>query len=219
MTEVQIPAGEFDMGDHFGFVDPAHPSDELPIHKVKVSTFKMSTTVITNKQCLTYLNSSLAKRLIEVRNNAVYAVGGSDIYCYTNQFASYYSISYDGKTFTIKDFRANHPMVGVMWSGAAAYCNWLSLQNNLNECYNLKTWVCDFMKNGYRLPTEAEWEYAARGGKTNPYFNYPWGTVKCGSSTTAQRRQKPNRILAGKGAKEETCFIVGEIRLVTGLEL
>jgi formylglycine-generating enzyme required for sulfatase activity len=175
ISEVRLPSGEYEMGDHFGFVDPSHPSDELPIHKVKINSLYMATTVTTNKHFLDFLNDSLSKGLIEVRNNMVYPVGGNDIYYYTNRFASYYSIRFDGKTFSIVDFRANHPVVGVMWHGAAAYCNWLSSQNGLQECYNLKTWVCDFTKNGYRLPTEAEWEYAARGGQYTPYYNYPWG--------------------------------------------
>ena len=175
ISEVQIPGGEYQMGDHFGFVDPSHPSDETPIHLVKVNTFIIATTVTTNQQFLAFLNASLLKGLVEVRSNVVYAAGSSTVYCYTNQYASYYSIGYDGKVFSIADFRSNHPVVGVMWSGAAAYCNWLSLQNGLQECYNLKTWDCDFTKNGYRLPTEAEWEYAGRGGHTNPYYNYPWG--------------------------------------------
>ena len=175
ISEVQIPGGEYQMGDHFGFVDPSHPSDETPIHLVKVNSIYLATTVTINQQYLTFLNASLLKGLIEVRSNVVYATGGSNIYCYTNQYASYYSIGYDGKVFSMADFRANHPMVGVMWYGAAAYCNWLSQQNGLQECYNLKTWDCDFTKNAYRLPTEAEWEYAGRGGHTNPYYNYPWG--------------------------------------------
>ena len=177
IAEVQIPAGEFDMGDHFGFVDPTHPSDELPIHKVKINTFKMATTETTNKQFLDFLNAALAKGTIEVRNSIVYPAGGTDIYYYTYQYANYYSIGYDGKSFSIMDFRANHPVVGVMWSGAAAYCNWMSTQNGLPSCYNLTTGICDFTKNGYRLPTEAEWEYAGRGGHLNPYFNYPNGNT------------------------------------------
>jgi hypothetical protein len=175
LNESLIPAGEFAMGDHFGFVDPNHPSDELPIHTVKVDSFFMATTTVTNQQFLAYLNDAMLRGLIEVRGNAVYAVGGADIYAYTYQTAPYYSISYAGKIFSIADFRANHPMVGVMWAGAAAYCNWLSSRFGLAPCYNLQTWVCDFTKNGYRLPTEAEWEYAGRGGQLNPYLNYPWG--------------------------------------------
>lgn len=177
VTEVQLTGGEYEMGDHFGFVDPAHPSDELPIHKVKVSAFRMATTETTNKQFLEYLNSALAKGLIEVRNKVVYPVGGTDIYYYTNQYASFYSIGYNGKAFSIVDFRANHPVVGVMWNGAAAFCNWLSSQKGLQACYNLSTGVCDFTKSGYRLPTEAEWEYAGRGGHVNPYYNYPNGNT------------------------------------------
>ncbi len=175
---ILIPGGEYEMGDHIGFVDPKHPSDEFPLHKVKLDTFYMAKTELTNNQYLEFLNSALTQGLIEVRNNKVYAKGGNDIYCYTNAFAKYYSIGYDGTSFKISDFRAKHPMVGVMWFGATTYCNWLSSQNGLTPCYNLQTWVCDFTQNGYRLPTEAEWEYAGRGGKTNPYYNYPWGNTQ-----------------------------------------
>jgi len=185
ITDVLIPAGTFSMGDHIGFVDPNHPSDELPLHNVKIDSFYVAKTHITNQQYLTYLNAVYAGGLITVKNNIVYGVGSDSIYCYTNQYASYYSIAFDGKTFSMADFRANHPVVGVRWCGAAAFCNWLSIQNGLSACYNIQTWVCDFTKNGYRLPTEAEWEYAARGGQNNPYYNYPWGNNTLGDVTEA----------------------------------
>jgi formylglycine-generating enzyme required for sulfatase activity len=177
VSEVLLPGGEFEMGDHFGFVDPSHPTDELPVHKVKVNSVYIEITETTNGQFLEYLNNSLSKGLIEVRNNVVYTAVGEVALYYTNQYASYYSIGYSGGNFSIADFRINHPVVGVMWSGAAAYCNWLSKENGLQECYNLTTWDCYFSKNGYRLPTEAEWEFAARGGHTDPYYNYPNGNT------------------------------------------
>ena len=177
IVDVKIPEGTYEMGDHFGFVDPSHPSDELPIHTVKINSFYMAKTETTNQQFIAFLNSYMAKGLIEVRSNAVYLKGGSDILAYTTQHESWYSVGYDGKVFSISDFRMNHPMVGVMWSGAAVFCNWLSSQNGLQECYNITTWLCDFTRNGYRLPTEAEWEWAGRGGHTNPYYNYPAGNT------------------------------------------
>jgi formylglycine-generating enzyme required for sulfatase activity len=175
--EVLVPGGEFEMGDHFGFVDPAHPTDELPVHSVRVNSFYIGTTETTNSQFLMYLNKSFAMGLTEVRNNVVYARGGTDPLYYTNGYASFYSIAFSGSSFLITDFRAQHPVVGVMWSGAMSYCNWLSSIKGLQECYDLETGDCDFSKNGYRLPTEAEWEYAARGGQTSTYFNYPNGNT------------------------------------------
>jgi len=72
-------------------------------------------------------------------------------------------------------------MVKVSWYGAAAYSNWMSLQEGRQPSYDLTTWECNFAVNGYRLLTEAEWEYAARGGQHDPYYQFPWGNDHDGS--------------------------------------
>jgi formylglycine-generating enzyme required for sulfatase activity len=63
------------------------------------------------------------------------------------------------------------PVERVRWRDAKRYCNERSLLEGLNPCYNEKTpdWDCDYSANGYRLPAEAEWEYACRAGKDSDY--------------------------------------------------
>jgi sulfatase modifying factor 1 len=164
------------MGDHFGYQDPKQVgSDEVPIHTVHVDSFYMAATETTNQQYADFLNAALAQSTIEVRSGGVYGKGGSEIYLTTRQVDEYSRIGWDGRTFSVLDNRGDHPATSLRWVGAAAYTNWLSVKNGLEPCYDLSSGKCDFAKIGFRLPTEAEWEYAARGGLSSPYANYPWG--------------------------------------------
>ena len=170
-----IPGGEFEMGDHHNLGGAEHRNDELPIHTVRVDSFYLGIYEVTNQHYADYLNDAFVNKKITVRDGFVYSGDGSEIYCETLQAVNYSRIDWDGESFQITSGKENHPVIGVRWFGAIAYCNWLCEQRGLQTCYDLATGQCDFTKNGYRLPTEGEWEYAGRGGLYGPYFIYPWG--------------------------------------------
>jgi formylglycine-generating enzyme required for sulfatase activity len=177
-----IPGETFQMGDSFAEGEPG----ELPVHTVTLDSFYMAKYEVTNRQYCQYLNSALGQGLITVTSGVVYKAGSGKSYPYCStssapsdypHYGEYAQISYSGGVFSVRSksgrSMSNDPMVCVSWYGAVAYCNWRSQQEGKEQCYNLSTWTCDFSKHGYRLATEAEWEYGARGGLAGRRF--PWG--------------------------------------------
>jgi len=170
---VLIPTGTFQMGDSSG----DGYLDELPVHSVTLDSFYMGKYEVTNAQYCQYLNSALGSGTVYVYDGIVYGSGNGEPYCNTYNYDSSSQIDYSGVVFSVRTKgdrdMLNDPMVEVSWYGAVGYCNWRSQQEGYEICYDLSTWVCDYNVCGYRLPTEAEWEYAGRGGLSGKHF--PWG--------------------------------------------
>lgn len=175
MKLVLVPAGEFMMGaeedrsdtlNYFPYCDPKWLDGELPRHKVRITKpFYMGQYEVTLKQFLTFYHD--AKYKIEAERDGKPSWG------------------YDKNRDLVKStiFRPwdpgwkieqDHPVVYVSWNDAVAFCNWMSKKEGKK----------------YRLPTEAEWEYACRAGTNSRYHfgNDPEELVRYANAADADRK-------------------------------
>ncbi|MDR1902679.1 MAG: formylglycine-generating enzyme family protein [Treponema sp.] len=155
---VHIPGGTYTRGSPAWEV--GRWGDEGPQHQVTVSSFYMGKYEVTVGEFGHFVNATGYKTTAETSGVGYVWRGGS----WTQKTNANWKNPYFNQG-------EKHPVVLISWYDAIEYCNWLSEQENLTPVYtrsgNSVTWNRGV--NGYRLPTEAEWEYACRAGTTAAY--------------------------------------------------
>jgi formylglycine-generating enzyme required for sulfatase activity len=161
MALVEIPAGCFQMGDTFG---DGIAKEEKPVHEVCVDGFSIGKYEVKVGEFRKFVNATNYRTEAE-KGDGCFALGSD------GKWAKQSSVNWKNPGFSQTD---KHPVVCVSWNDAAEFGEWLTKQSGRT----------------FRLPTEAEWEYAARGGTSGR--NY-WGNGTddaCRYANVADRKFK-----------------------------
>lgn len=176
---IHVPGGTFTMGRTTGSGD----ADELPTHTVTLTSFTIGKYEVTQLEWLTVMGS-----------NPSYYTG--DLYRPVETVSWYAALVYCNKRSILEGLT---PVYTI--NGSTNPDNWGSIPITLNADWNAAQ--CNWSASGYRLPTEAEWEYAARGTTNNPDFLYAgsntaidvaWFLINSGSITHIVGHLMPNGI-------------------------
>jgi formylglycine-generating enzyme required for sulfatase activity len=170
---VLVEAGGFQMGS------PQtngiwYASIEQPVHDVYVSAFWMARYETSNEEMRRVLQWALDHGEVTADSISVQNLEGErhDLLQLNDKDCR---IGFSNGVFFVRFGMDNFPCAEVSWYGGQAFCNYRSDMEGLQRCINFTNWTCNFTNNGYRLPTEAEWEKAARGGLVGNHF--PWPSV------------------------------------------
>ena len=170
---VFIQGGTLRIGNNIG------ESDEKPMHSVTLSDFNIGKYEVTLDQFKKFADETGYKTDADID-------GGSDIW-FKNKWVKRAGVNWkcdvEGNIRIQSEY--NHPVIHVSWNDAVAYCDWLSKKSG----------------RSYRLPTEAEWEYAAKGGNKNKGYafsgskkigNVAWFLENSGSNTHPVGQKQAN---------------------------
>jgi formylglycine-generating enzyme required for sulfatase activity len=143
---VTIPAGTFQMGSPES--EEGHNDDEGPQHTVRIGRdFRMAVHEVTRGQFAAFVRETGYQTEAEKGGGNNYGFNAA-----TGEFELDAKYNWRNPGYPQTD---DHPVVLVSWNDAKAFCEWLSRRD----------------RRTYRLPTEAEWEYACRARSTTPYWN------------------------------------------------
>ena len=159
---VEIPAGSFQMGSNEG------DDDEQPVHGVNLPAFKIGKFEVTVGQFRKFVEASAYRTDAEQNtggNEGCYAYKGGD------DFGWQAGTNWRDPGYQQSD---NHPVVCVSWNDANAYIDWLNRETAAN----------------FRLPSEAQWEYAVRSGSTSQYYFGNSGDSLCNFGNIADESAK-----------------------------